>query len=686
MGQYAAMAQDSSKGSSTTVRGACHHDCPDTCVWDTTVEDGRILSLRGASDHPTTAGELCPKVNRLVDRVYDPARLLRPLRRVGPKGSADFVPISWEEAIAETSQRLTRIIEGPGPEAILPYSFAGTQGAIQMGVMASRFFATVGSSQIHRHICGVTAWLGAADVLGTPYGIDPEDLRHSRTIILWGTNTRLTNRHLWPVITEAREAGATIVVVDPVATATARAPEVDRFVQIRPGTDVALVMAMIQVLDRESLTDGEWLSAHTTGWEELRSSAGEMPPERAEMITGVPADTIEWLARTFATRRPAAIRTLIGAEHHLHGRELLRAVTMLPAVTGAWRDRGGGLARSTSVYFDEALNHDPPVEAPRVFNMASLGRVLCDENLAPPISALIVHNSNPAVTCPDQNAVIAGLTREDLFTVVIEQFMTDTARYADIVLPATTQLEHLDLVPAWGHMYLALNRPAVEPLGESLPNTEIFRRLASAMGFTDPALAESDEELVRGLLNSRHRILEGITWERLSDNGWARLNTDGPPPERPAMRLSALQYAGEATGPDRAVDSDPTSPLRLLSPKTHVRFLNAQYGGSKAHLPERSDPGVRLNPRDAADRGIVGGESVEVFNDRGVLTLTAELSADVLPGVVIVPFGWWNSHTPQQRSVNALTNPEAPGGLGSAAFFDTWVGVRRATSRPNPHL
>ncbi len=634
-------------------------------------------------DHPTTAGELCPKVNRLVDRMYDPDRLLTPLLRIGPKGSTEFRSVSWDEALSLGAQRLNGIIERSGPEAVLPYSFAGTQGAVQMGVMASRFFAAIGSSQIRRHICGVTARLGAADVLGTPFGIDPEHLRHSRTIILWGTNTRLTNRHLWPVIQEAKEAGAIVIVVDPVATATASAPEVDCFVQIRPGTDAALVLAMVHVLDREALVDHEWLDAHTVGWEDLRSSAGDMPPERAEQITGIPTTTIEWMARTFANRRPAVVRTLIGAEHHRYGRDLIRAVTMLPAVTGAWRDTGGGVARSTSVYFDEALNREPPAVPPRVFNMASLGKVLTDRDLSPPISALIVHNSNPAVTCPDQNEVIAGLARDDLFTIVMEQFMTDTTRYADLILPVTTQLEHLDLVPAWGHMYLALNRPAVTPLGGALPNTEIFRRLAASMGLEDPGLRESDEELVKGLLDSEHRYLSGVTWERLVDTGWVRLNVNGVPKRTEPMKLDALEFRASPDGSDGATGSDRRYPLTLMSPKTHVRFLNAQYGGSRTHQPGRTDPGVRLNPRDAADRGIVDGAPVVVFNDRGSLTLTADVSDDVLPGVVLIPFGWWNDHTPEHRSVNALTNPEAPDGIGSAAFFDTQVEVRPA---PTTHL
>jgi len=405
------------------------------------------------------------------------------------------------------------VITDLGPEAILPYSFAGTQGAIQMGVMADRFFDRLGASDIRRHLCGVTASLGAADVTGTPFGIDPEDLRHSRTIILWGTNTRLTNRHLWPTIQTAKARGATVVVIDPIRTTTAAAPEVDRFIQIRPGTDVALVLGMLRVMLRDGLIDHEWLDTATDGWDQLQESVLSTTLERAEQITGIDITTIEWLAHTCAMRRPAAIRMLIGPEHREHGRDIMRAVAMLPAVTGAWRDIGGGLARSTQVYFEDALNYPSYAGNRRTFNMAELGAVLTDETLEPPIKALVIHNCNPAVITPDQNAVVAGLEREDLFTVVLEQFMTDTARYADIVLPVTTQLEHLDLMTAWGHLYLALNRPAMAPIGAARPNTKIFRRLAAAMGFNDPGFDDSDEDLIRQLLDSDHPWLDGITYE-----------------------------------------------------------------------------------------------------------------------------------------------------------------------------
>ena len=511
------------------VLGSCHHDCPDTCVWEVTVEEGTAVRLRGSPEHPTTRGELCPKVNRFLDRVYHPDRVLHPLRRVGPKGSADFEPISWSEAIREIADRLGSLRNSGRAESILPFSFDGTQGVIQKGVMADRFFDALDASDIRRHLCGVTAWLGAADVSGLPFGIDPEDLAYSRFIILWGTNTLLTNRHLWPVIEEARSAGATVVVIDPAPTATAA--RADEFVQLRPGSDITLVLAMLHVIDRDGLADESWIADHTSGWEELRQDAREMSPSTAAELTGISADRIEWLAAAYASTRPAAIRVLVGPEHRARGRDIMRAVALLPAVTGAWRDRGGGLARSTQVYFEEALNYPTGRPQRRDFNMAALGHVLTDRTLDPQIEALVVHNSNPAVIVPDQNRVIEGLERDDLFTVVIEQFVTDTARYADIVLPATTQIEHLDVGIAWGHLYLSLNNPAIEPVGEALPNTEIFRRLAAAMELDDPRLRLSDEELIEELLDTDHPWADGISLEVLRERGWARLAV--PPGHRP---------------------------------------------------------------------------------------------------------------------------------------------------------
>ncbi|MFV0525310.1 MAG: molybdopterin-dependent oxidoreductase [Acidimicrobiales bacterium] len=674
------------------VRGSCHHDCPDTCMWEVTVTDGRAVALRGSAEHPLTAGQLCPKVNRYLDRVYHPDRILTPLVRTGPKGSGRYTPIGWDEAEALVADRLGALIAAGRAEAILPFSFDGTQGVVQKGLIADRFFDRIGASDVIRHLCGSTAWMAAADVTGTPFGVDPERLADARTIVLWGTDTALTNRHLWPVIDRARVAGATVVVIDPVRTATAR--RADRFLQVRPGTDAALVLGLIHVMERDGLLDRAWIEAATVGWEELQASAAPWAPDTTAEATGVAAADVEWLAHTYATQRPAVVRTLVGPEHRAGGRELLRAVTMLPAVTGAWRDVGGGLARSTQVYFETALAL--PTDRPdrRSFNMARLGQVLTDQSLDPPIEALVVHNANPAVIVPDQNRVVAGLERDDLFTVVIEQVMTDTARYADVILPATTQVEHLDLGIAWGHLYLSLNQPAIAPLGQARPNSEIFRRLARALGVDDdPMLAADDETVIRRLLASGHPWLDGISYERLAAEGWARLAVPadhrphldpdpaaaggpGDAAPRPRFRLGAVstEVGPETPGGDPALTG--RFPLALMSRKQHPAFLNANYGGSEPHFPQPPAPRLHIHPLDAAARGVGDGDRVRVHNDRGSLTITAHVGTDGQPGLVTMPFGWWHRSSPEGRAVNALTNPAvADDDQGSAFFHETLVEV-----------
>ncbi len=669
-----------------TVLGACHHDCPDTCAWEVTVVDGVATKMRGSTTHPFTQGTLCPKVNRFLDRVYHPDRLLQPMRRTGPKGSGEFAPISWDEAIATIAGRMRELQDAGRADAILQFASAGTQGMVQMGIVMDRLFDLVGASDIRGEICGTTSRMGAADVLGVPLSADPESIRHARTIVLWGTNTRITNRHLWPFIDEARSRGAHVTVVDPVRTDTARAA--DEHLQVRPGSDVALVLGLVHVLVRDDLLDDEWLTARTTGWDELRSSATDWDPARASEATGIAPDRIEALAHRMAERGPTFVRSLIGSEHRENGLEIARAVAMLPAVLGSWRDVGGGQARSSSTWAGLALA--TPERLPRrLVNMARLGQVLTDPTADDPtIEMLVVHNANPAVILPDQNRVLDGLRRDDLFTVVVEQFMTDTAAYADIVLPATMQVEHLDLQDSWGHLYLALNQPAIAPRGEALPNSEIARRLARALGLDDPVLSRTDEELIRDALASGHPFLDGITYERLATEGWARLSVPGdarphvdPLPGVPVvpMRLGAVQHRpGRETVGGGSAD-EARFPLALITRKQHQKFLNASYGGLAAHQPSSGEPTLQIHAVDAAARGIESGSSVRVGNDRGSLTLTAEVSDDVQPGLVAMPFGWWNRSSPEGRVVNALTNPSlGADDRGSAYFHDTLVEVALA--------
>ncbi len=664
------------------------------------MRDGVAVNLRGDPRHPFTDGQLCPKVNPFLDRVYHPDRLLRPLRRVGPKGEGRFEPVDWDAAITEIADRIGTAVAQHGGETVLPYSLDGTQGLVQKGVLADRFFAALGATQLNRHICGVTAWHGAAEVLGVPLGADPTEIASARTIVLWGTNTLLTNRHLWPYVEQAHGNGASVIVVDPVSTMTAQRS--DWHVQPRPGTDVALVLGIIGVLDRDGLIDEERVSAAASGWAELRAEAEALGLESAASITGLAEADIISLAHRIAQQQPAVLRALIGMEHREHGQDIHRAVAALAVVSGS------EYMRSTQVYFDTAFADIVPPPGPqRTVNMSALGAALTDATLQPPVTVLVNYGCNPAAITPDQNRVLAGLGRDDLFAVVIEQFMTDTARYADIVLPTTTQIEHLDLMNAWGHLYVSLNLPAIEPLGECLPNTEIFRRLASALALDASGLADSDEQMARDLLASCHPWLDGITYERLQRDGWARLAVpagwsalaDREVPLPPSgvdagaqsrslgpIRLGELRYRPAA----ESLSGDPELveryPLALMSLKQHQRFLNSHYGGFEHHLPDPPRPRLDISAADAEARGIAEGERVRVYNGRGELFTTAAISDRLQPGLVTMPFGWWAGEA-DARTVNVLTNAAIGGDdpdVGSAAFHDTLVEVEAAPDVRQP--
>ena len=510
------------------TRGACGHDCPDTCGWIVEVRQGSAERLVGDPDHPFTRGTLCAKVNHYLERVYHPDRVLYPLKRVGRKGEAEFARVSWDEALADIAARWQAIVAESGAEAILPYSSAGTQGVIQMASLDRRLFGSMGCSGLERKICGGVAAAGLSATIGTGTGIDPEQIVHSRFIVLWGTNTIVTNLHYWPLVREAQRRGARLVVVDPIRTRTADAA--DWHLQIRPASDAALALAMMHVMIRDGLVDHDYVARHAVGYEALAERARDYSPEQVSATVGLPAADIERFAREYATTQPSLLRPLIGVEHHRNGAMLFRTLACLAVLSGAWKHRGGGLARSTHALQFAVLDKDR-VEMPevyksgvRVINMRELGDALCSRELQPAIRALIVYGANPAISMPNQSRTREGLLRDDLFTVVHELFVTETARYADYVLPATSQIEHLDLTPAWGHLYLALNRPAIAPLGESVCNTELFRRLAGALGRTEPWLFESDESMLRAALGSGHPWLDGITYERLWTEGYVRLS------------------------------------------------------------------------------------------------------------------------------------------------------------------
>jgi anaerobic selenocysteine-containing dehydrogenase len=652
---------------SVVVRGGCAHDCPDTCAWLVTVEDGRAVSLHGDPEHPYTRGALCAKVNRYLDRVYHPDRILHPLRRAGAKGEGRFERVSWEEALLDIADRLRAITGRFGGEAVLPFSYAGNMGLVQYSGMDRRFFARLGASRLGRTICGDTANAGVEAVLGTSSGMLPQDIVHSRYIVLWGTNTVVTNVHLWPLIRQARAAGARLVVIDPVRTRTAE--EADWHLAPLPGTDGALALGMINLIVAEGRQDQEWLDRHSEGFERLREAAGEWTPERVAAVTGLPAGDVIRLAREYASTRPACIRTLVGAEKQVNGGASFRAIAALPAVTGAWRELGGGLLHWTRSFFVDAFNvravarPDFARTRTRAINMIQVGRALTDPTLDPPIKALFVYNSNPASIAPNRRLVLEGLARNDLFTVVSELLVTDTARYADYVLPATSFLEHWDLLFPWGHTHAVLNRPAIEPLGEAVSNGELFRRLGAAMGFTEPELLESDEAMVRAALP------DGM-WERLLEEGSVplelpagpRFAAGGFPTESGRCRLGE---AGDWSAPGEADGL----PLVLVSAKYALHFLNSSYAGVPRHLAAEGEARVSISAEDAAARGIADGESVRVRSAQGSLELRARVGGGVRPGVVAIPHGYWGA------SANDLTTDELADMAGGGAFFGTHVEV-----------
>jgi len=683
------------------VTGVCHHDCPDSCVWQVTVRDGMAVRLRGQESHPFTRGELCPKVNRFLDRVHHPDRVLHPLVRTGPKGSATFERTTWDHALELIAERWQALLDEHGPSSILPYGYAGNQGILQCRTMSERLFNVLGTSNVLGGLCGNTADAGLRVTQGTGIGIDPEDLRHSRVILLWSTNTLVTNRHLWPIIEEARSAGARVICIDPLRTRTAAA--CDEHVQLLPGTDGALALGMMHVLVAKGLVDHGYVREHAVGYDELVERLHEWPPARAAEICGLDVADIERLAVQYGEGEPSAIRVLIGMEHRENGAMAYRTISCLPILTGAWRHRGGGLVRSVDPLFDELLpiaalrRPDLRPHRRRPIEMGKLGEVLTELPEADAVRALVVYNCNPAAIVPNQAKVLAGLEREDLFAVVLEQFVTDTARYADVVLPVTTQIEHLDLMPAWGHLYLTLNQPAIEPLGEALPNTEIFRRLAAALGLPHAELQTSDEDLLRELLaGASHPFMAGITYERLLAEGsikvgrpddW-RPHADGafPTPSgkaelcAPALADRGLDPLPTWVAAHEGLHGDPELraryPLSCLTSKRHQRFLNSSYQKLAAHTGPEGEPRLEISEADATARGIVDGDPVRVWNDRGAMELVATISDRVRPQLVSVPFGW-PLEASGGVSCNTLTSDVSTDLGGGTSFHDNLVEVAK---------
>ncbi len=670
-----------------------------------TVEMGRAVKVAGDPSHPFTRGFLCTKVANYHERTHSPERVKTCLRRVGRKGEGRFEAITWDEALDAVAARFKELsLSTEGAQTILPYSYCGTMGLVQSQSMDRRFFHRLGASQLDRTICATAGSEGYKSAYGLSIGTDPERFSDARLILLWGTNTLTANVHLWPQILEARQKGARIIAIDPRRTRTA--DQCDEHIAPLPGTDAALALAMMNVIFAEKLEDADYLERYTVGANELRKRAAGFTPERAAAICGLDEKIIVGLAREYATTRPAVIRINYGLQRHAGGGMAVRTVSCLPAVTGAWRDPAGGVLLSTSGTFPfdyHALERPDlmPSPRPRTLNMSQLGDLL-SLKLNPPVRALYVYNSNPAAVAPDQARVLEGLRREDLFTVVHEQFFTDTTDYADIILPATTQLEHFDLHKAYGHLYLTLNEPAVAPLHEARSNSEVFRLLAARLGFEEECFRDSDEDIARQALSSEHPAFRGITLERLREHGWARLNVpetfapfaegNFPTPTgkcelySEALISKGLDPVPDFNTPRESTDSAPEEaepfPLALITPASHP-FLNSSFANLPKQLRQEQHPFIEIHPEDAGRRGIRTGDRVRAFNERGECELRAAVTTRARPGVVVSPSVWWNKLSPDGRNVNQLTSQRVADMGGGATFYDALVEVERIQDRAN---
>jgi anaerobic selenocysteine-containing dehydrogenase len=656
------------------VKGACYHDCPDRCSWHVTTVNGKVTDFKASQDNPFTAGKLCDKmVNFPQDVTYHPDRILTPLKRIGQKGEAQFERVSWKQAITEVADKLKTIVNQKGGEAILPYSFGGNQGMVQGDGISKRFFARIGASRLERTICGDPAVEGVLATNGQTTGVLPEDIVHGRFIILWGTNPVQSNQHLWPFIEKAKSNGAKIVVIDPFVSQTAE--KADWHIQPKPGTDTALALGLIQVILSEGLQDQDYIDSYTSGIEELTAHVAKYPPEKVAEITGLDKETILELARAYAAGEPSLIRILIGMEHQANGSSAFRTVSMLPAITGAWRQFGGGLMHMTYELAGEALNwssfnlpEELANQQTRTINMIQLGKALTDQELTPSIDALIVYNSNPAVTTPNQNLVLEGLKRNDLLTVVSEHFMTDTARYADYIFPATSVLENWDILDSWGTPYLNINEPAIAPLGESKPNSEFFRLLSKEMGFTESYLYETDLDMVKNTLDTKHEYLKGVTFESMKKTGWTKYQL--PEMWMPHAEGNFGTKSGKCLFYNHDIDPSLPDyvpvvydrsiiekyPLQLLSIKTPKHFLNSSHANIDYLISKEGKPYLEISEQDAVSRNIKNGDELKVVNQRGRVFLTARIGKKVKAGTVCMPQGFWPSLMKGGSSANALTD------------------------------
>jgi anaerobic selenocysteine-containing dehydrogenase len=668
------------------VKVACPHDCPDTCGMLVTVQNGVATKIQGDPSMPFTEGTLCTKVAHYLERTYSPDRLMHPQKRVGKKGEGKFKRISWDEALDEIVARL-RVLE---PESILPCSYAGTMGMVQYMSMDRRFFNRLGASQLDRTLCSSAGKAGIKATLGGSVGMDPERFDEAKLIILWGANPVVSNLHLWSRVQEAKRRGAKVIAIDPYRSLSAE--KCTQHVALLPGTDGALALAMMHVLISENLIDRDYIERYTLGYEELRKRILEdHSPQWAAQVCGLRVEEIVQLARDYGRIKPAAIRLNYGMQRHAGGGIAARNIACLPALVGAWRDLAGGIVLTTADFykFDHAALERPDLlggRKPRTINQSQLGDALLEAK--PPVKAIIVYNNNPVAVCPDSNKVLKGFAREDLFTVVMDHFQTDTADYADILLPATTQLEHHDVHKSYGHLYVLANNPAIAPVGESLPNSEVFRRLAARMGFDEPCFRDSDEDICRTALAGK------FDWEKLKRDGWQRLAV----PEKfapfaqggfptPSGKCELHSEWLEKQGIDPLPFFNPPAelkddalaeryPLAFLSPPAR-HFLNSTFANLARFREFEREPHLDMHPEDARRRGIADGDAVRVFNDRGSYELKACVNGKPRPGVVVAPSVWWKKHAPDGRNANDVTSQRTADLGGAATFYDCRVQVER---------
>jgi len=701
----------------TQFFGGCPHDCPDTCAMIYEVEGGRLVEVRGNKEHPMTRGGLCVKLKDYHDHHYNPDRVLYPLRRVGAKGSRQFARISWDEAVAEITKRWKDIIARYGSQAIMPYSYLGNEGLVQGLTAGDAFFNRLGSTVNEKTFCASgssTAWLLTVGPTG---GVDPESFVHSRYIVIWACNSISTNLHHWPFVLEAQKRGAKIVVIDSYRSRTAK--QADWHIMPKPGTDGALAMGIMAAMIRNGHVDREWVEKHTVGFAELAERAAEFTPDYVEEVTGVPAQDVATFAREFATIQPSVIRLGVALERHAGGGQTIRAVCSIPALAGSWRHVGGGLLQMPLWEFpiDWARVSRPDFIRPgtRVVNNLQLGRALVgDMKLDPPIMGLYIYNTNPVSQAPETNTIVKGLSREDLFFVTAEHFVTDTAAFADIVLPATMAGEHDDMMFSWGHFYLTINEQAITPCGEAKSNAEIFRLLAAAFGFDDPQFKMSDMELAEHYVKWDAPQMAGIDLEYFRRHGYFHLAVGTPddrlphangnfptpsgkveflvkdaknfvaPPFR--MMYEAMQSGEDVdplpgyVPPRESVATNPRLaeryPLNVISPKSHG-FLNSCYANEPHKIKGQGEQFVMISPKDAAARSIREGDPVRVFNDRGDFEGLARITDDVRDGVIVATLGYWRSLNRSDGSVNSISSAEFCG-LGRApTFSDNLVQVVR---------